>query len=736
MTPSTSGRRTPGTALPTARSRSATATQPLITPVRLPTATTSITPGSRASKYVGMTAKQLSTRTTGSSSPVRGSNERLQARLDALEDENRRLMTDASNAEGSLSSLSGRLDSLTREQDTAAARITDLEFSLRTAERTVGERDSTIESLERSVQQSVLDVEKVRSEGEARARDIQSKLDDKEALVIQLKEIVEAKEGLESENDAVLSVKNTEISLLESRVQKAYIELEEERRELGAQVDELRKAGQETIALYEERLSAADGRRYELEDLISSLEEQLRMQARPQSPASMARKASSAMEIDNEALREQVQHLHKKIASLEDALEEAHLTSEREEAAIHEKVAHYKEREESMRGELSDSEKEMERVMKSEESARLRIEEIEEALRENTVALENARAEIEGLRAEIANLESIAAGGPQKAPNRSAAQTTGAYELLKAEKSELEHICKQRDEQLAEEREASAVLRQALDERIAELDATRKKLNRELPVNGLQDPSKPSVPPSPSKHDLATAREEIKGLKHIVQELQMENTNLAQRYKVLESENKLLMSETEQLREDMKQLEDNIEQSLLREEEALQAEEDAAIMAELDQLRKRLSDLEMKHARTVHDLNKEIGELESLIESKIYREDELEREVERLKERSARSQKKSSKGLPEEIRAPTSVASSASKMSQYSDSTEHGGGEVCEICERPGHDIFTCDLLNDDRPLSIGSSSGLSDTKQDLYCEDCESRGHTAANCPHSLDVF
>lgn len=175
-------------------------------------------------------------------------NERLQARLDALEDENRRLMTDASNAEGSLSSLSGRLDSLTREQDTAAARITDLEFSLRTAERTVGERDSTIESLERSVQQSVLDVEKVRSEGEARARDIQSKLDDKEALVIQLKEIVEAKEGLESENDAVLSVKNTEISLLESRVQKAYIELEEERRELGAQVDELRKAGQVCVS--------------------------------------------------------------------------------------------------------------------------------------------------------------------------------------------------------------------------------------------------------------------------------------------------------------------------------------------------------------------------------------------------------------------------------------------------------------------------------------------------------
>ena len=59
---------------------------------------------------------------------------------------------------------------------------------------------------------------------------------------------------------------------------------------------------------------------------------------------------------------------------------------------------------------------------------------------------------------------------------------------------------------------------------------------------------------------------------------------------------------------------------------------------EVEQLRKKLSDLEMKNARQIHDvrhraivthalltqtllqLNKEISELETLIEAKIYRE--------------------------------------------------------------------------------------------------------------------
>ena len=172
----------------------------------------------------------------------------------------------------------------------------------------------------------------------------------------------------------------------------------------------------------------------------------------------------------------------------------------------------------------------------------------------------------------------------------------------------------------------------------------------------------------------------------IVQELQQENSAATQRAKVLEAENELLRSETDQLREvgiealaacttdfrlqELKILEDNLEQSIIHEEpethgvpptitpgeikmlEISAGEQNvkhevwcvlfcwlpnslSAGKAELDQLRKRLADMEMKNARLTfevhalpalyhhyaltltHQSNKEISELETLVESKV-----------------------------------------------------------------------------------------------------------------------
>lgn len=158
---------------------------------------------------------------------------------------------------------------------------------------------------------------------------------------------------------------------------------------------------QETIALYEERLSAADRERYELEARIASLEAGARATERTPSPTAPPKVASSATEIDNETLRDQVVHLTKKVAKLEDAIEDAHATSERDEAALADRMRRLKEKEEAMKKELGEGRKEVERMIKSEASARRRVEEVEEALQESTVALEDARAEVEGLRAEL-----------------------------------------------------------------------------------------------------------------------------------------------------------------------------------------------------------------------------------------------------------------------------------------------------------------------------------------------
>jgi CAP-Gly domain-containing linker protein 1 len=143
-------------------------------------------------------------------------------------------------------------------------------------------------------------------------------------------------------------------------------------------------------------------KRYELEDRIAELEVKLATQAAKS--ANHSRSGSTApttAEIDNETLREQVLHQQKKITHLDDMIEDLRVNQEREEAQVRDRLTRAKEKEDALKKELAESRRETERILKAEANARHRIEEIEEAFRESTVALENARAEVENLRAEL-----------------------------------------------------------------------------------------------------------------------------------------------------------------------------------------------------------------------------------------------------------------------------------------------------------------------------------------------
>lgn len=162
----------------------------------------------------------------------------MQSRLKALEEELASLRSTTEHDKSEALRLS------VEEQEKLSSRISELEDLSRTLKTKVSERDAAIESLQQSAKQNAVDTERLRSESDARLKDLQAKLDDRDALVTELKKLLEEKDGLQTENDAVIQAKDVEIALLEARVQKACSELEEERKELGMQVDELRKAGQ------------------------------------------------------------------------------------------------------------------------------------------------------------------------------------------------------------------------------------------------------------------------------------------------------------------------------------------------------------------------------------------------------------------------------------------------------------------------------------------------------------
>ncbi|EIN11336.1 hypothetical protein PUNSTDRAFT_141741 [Punctularia strigosozonata HHB-11173 SS5] len=712
---------------------------------------------------------------------------RLQAQLDGIQAENMRLREHLVAKDSNEESYSRALE----EKEAAFRQLAALEALSKAKEASTRELNLKVETLERNLLEAQSDKERATAEAEGRVINLQSKLEEADILVRSLKDAAEAKEGAEVENGAIVRAKDAEITLLQSRVEKITIQLDTERKELGAQIDELRQAGQETIALYEERLSLADSKRYELEDRIALLEDQIQKSTQPLSPDTTARQASSVAEIDNENLREQVQFLQRRISSLEDLLEDARASSEREEAVVVERIKRYKDKEEAHKAELADHRKESDRLRELEANARARLNEMEEAVREGAVALENARAEIETLRTDIADMESKAAdrssdGIASRTSTGDSIDGAGIRDELSRVQAMLEEALASKDEQaeeivilrleaeenaqtlsdmrgaldsasaenaqlgerlqtlqdrLEEAQARTSELERALDERAAELDALRKRLNRDVSMNdGLQEPTKVA----PVSATSAPEKEELRGLKILVQELQKENSSLTQQFKLKQSENQLLMSETEQLRQELKALEDQVEQSLLNEERALDsphlATEDIAALrksikdlkikheAELEAIRKRQAEVEMKSARTIHELNKEISELESLVESKIYREDELERELEKVKEKLGRAKKSSKSSIEPSETASIRSFQSHSSVSSFAAGAANGSTEVCEICEQPGHDIFTCKVLAGDEPPAS--------TKSTAVCSDCGERGHIAEACPHSLDVF
>lgn len=138
-----------------------------------------------------------------------------------------------------------------------------------------------------------------------------------------------------------------------------------------------------------------------MEDLVKSLEEEVKKQAQPISPSDLALRATTAARIDNESLQEQIIHLQKKVSTLEEQLDDSRAAQERDEQAVMARIARFRETEAQLRNDIVLVRREQENLAAAELGSRTRVAEVTEALRESDLALEDARAEIETLRVEV-----------------------------------------------------------------------------------------------------------------------------------------------------------------------------------------------------------------------------------------------------------------------------------------------------------------------------------------------
>ncbi|KAJ1304313.1 hypothetical protein OPQ81_005473 [Rhizoctonia solani] len=620
----------------------------------------------------------------------------------ALEEDKRIALERIAELEGANSSVTD----VQKAKEEAEARLSEMETKMK-------ETESRLTELETKLQET----DKKLIEAEEKAKDAEAKRAEAEASV----------ETLKSSYTSEIASKDEKITELETRVSSLETDLQFERRELGQQVEELRFAGQETIALYEERISAMEGRRYELEDLVAELESQV--ENLKKNGATPRIGGTTAAEIDNESLREQVSHLQRRLGMLEDQLEDARAQAEREDQSAQSRIAKAKEGEQTAWKECLELRKEVDNLKRDEGLAKAKIEELVEALREGAVTLEAARGDVEGLRAEVADLESLkttAAEGGETQPAEVVQLRKELEDIKKAleaaEKNELDlHAVVEALEKDKVELEQRATDHQKMVIELQRKSTSTEQLRAESP-NTRRDSVDSDSSRGPGK------REQIAGLKHIITGLEEEIRQWGSKYAMLEQENKLLENGTEQLQAAMRRLEATIDDRLDTKAEGTDGERIKRIETENELMKTKITEMEQKHARVVLDLNKEITELENLVESKIYREDDLERELERYKEKLARAQKQSGESM---LTNGTSKSKSGIKVITNM-------ADRCELCASKDHDGMDCPLLHDggEEEPTLKLSSAIEKENAKEWCADCEEYGHGVENCPNSQDVF
>ncbi|KAG8958856.1 hypothetical protein FRC00_002241, partial [Tulasnella sp. 408] len=246
--------------------------------------------------------------------------ERLKSQVESLEKENALLQsavasqptveqTDNTALQNELSDALKQVQAVKEERDTALSQLSTARNETASAQRIVEDKQAKIDSLTQSntaLTTQVNGLQDSAREADVKLKDLTATVEEKDSLIKTLKEALEAKAGREDEAAAAIKAKDAEIGLLESRIKRAAADFDEERKDLLVQVDELRTAGQETIALYEERVAQYEDNRYVMEDKIQDLETKLqRYIERPPSPATLARHANAATQIENETLKEQ-----------------------------------------------------------------------------------------------------------------------------------------------------------------------------------------------------------------------------------------------------------------------------------------------------------------------------------------------------------------------------------------------------------------------------------------------
>ncbi|KAF9291909.1 golgi uridine diphosphate-N- acetylglucosamine transporter [Mortierella alpina] len=197
-------------------------------------------------------------------------------------------------------------------------------------------------------------------------------------------------------------------------------------------------------------------------------------------------------------------------------------------------------------------------------------------------------------------------------------------------------------------------------------------------------------------------------------------------------------------------------ENLLKDKQSMLDRLTQAHALEMRDLRQRYVELDRSKSWELTQLNKELTELESLIESKIFHEADLEEEVQKKQKQIDRLQHEVSELKSQLTKLSNGAGGSSSDLPPNglgSFTSSNGVGRTpaastekadqslfCEVCEVKGHDLISCvAVFGGNKPKAGGasvapvhSSMDHDDDDERPYCENCEEFGlHYTDECPN-----
>ncbi|KAI8342434.1 hypothetical protein BC941DRAFT_412761 [Chlamydoabsidia padenii] len=155
--------------------------------------------------------------------------------------------------------------------------------------------------------------------------------------------------------------------------------------------------------------------------------------------------------------------------------------------------------------------------------------------------------------------------------------------------------------------------------------------------------------------------------------------------------------------------------------------------SELQRIKDQQHQADQKHQREIKSLNRDVTELESIIEAKIFKEADLETALENERKTASRLRDDIMELREEQVaKKRTDLNHGLVSNSSSSSGTSITGpmtddGPYCEICETSGHDLMSCKAV-------LG---GTRDTLERPFCENCDEHGlHNTSSCPNQNETF